>query len=117
MEKEHWCAHLVPFTTNAEDIIITTPAPAWKFIPTINVVCDGDLMVPCNLQQAAIKSAQQWGALVDEEFLEGCGHSPNLSAAESILLITIAAAAKCSSTEPHRLLSSSSSSPVTEEEV
>jgi hypothetical protein len=96
MEKQHWCSHLVPFTANADEIFISTSDPAWRLFKIVYIVCDGDYLIPDSLQQAVSKTAQKHGALLENEFLEDYGHSPNLTAPESIVVVLAAAAARCS---------------------
>jgi pimeloyl-ACP methyl ester carboxylesterase len=97
MEQQHWCDHLVPFTAKVEDIVISTPDPVWEHIPVTYLICDEDLLIPGILQRSAINVGRQRGALVHEELLKGCGHTPNLSAPDSILVVLQAAADKSAS--------------------
>jgi hypothetical protein len=93
MERDHWASHLVRFTAKADDIVLTTGSPAWKYIHTTYVIGDEDLLYMEDLQRKTLESiATKNGPIPDEEFLEGTGHCAMISSPEKILAIVMAAA-------------------------
>jgi hypothetical protein len=92
MERDHWASHLVRFTARANDIVLTTGSPAWKYIHTTYVICDEDLLYTEDLQRKALEAtATKSGPPPEEEFLEGTGHCAMVSGPEKILAIVMAA--------------------------
>jgi pimeloyl-ACP methyl ester carboxylesterase len=116
MEKQHWCDHLVPFTAKIEDIVISAPDPVWKQVPIVYIVCDEDLLIPENLQRVGINAGRHSGAIIEEVSIEGCGHTPNLGAPNSIFDVLQAAANKLGRAEESQPQSSRSNSVIAQEE-
>jgi hypothetical protein len=93
MERNHWASHLVRFTARADDIVLTTGSPAWKYIHTTYAICDKDLLYTEDLQRKALEStAIKSGPLPENEFLEDTGHCAMIGGPEKILAIVMAVA-------------------------
>lgn len=69
--KPHaWGAHSAPATGPV--------APAYYYIPTVYLLCEGDRVTPLPVQQALVNRAQRLGATIETESI-GSGHTPWLA--------------------------------------
>lgn len=93
MERDHWASHLVRFNARADDIVLTTGSPAWKYIHTTYAICGKDLLYTEDLRRKALEStAIKSRPLPEVEFLKDTGHCAMIGGPEKILAIVMTVA-------------------------